>query len=240
MNFWQQLASEFDIGPKHEAVKDARGHLQNPVPSDWQWLEEALKDEQNKWFVAAVFKSYPVPKRLVKPFLQAAINETNPSFNRQFVEPVIESFGNRRVNEYLLDVVERGDDKAIAGGVAAFYWANMKIAFAGEVPKYTLEYATPESRARVLELKDVWDRKRETYLRVFVFNENVTVRRQVIPSLNLDEESYSLELKPLVQQAIEIARSHPDEYIRHRVEVQLGNERLLLPIPVRSKEDSEE
>jgi len=81
MNFWQQLASEFDIGPKHEAVKDARGHLQNPVPSDWQWLEEALKDEQNKWFVAAVFKSYPVPKRLVKPFLQAAINETNPSFN---------------------------------------------------------------------------------------------------------------------------------------------------------------
>jgi hypothetical protein len=116
----------------------------------------------------------------------------------------------------------------------------MKIAFAGEVPKYTLEYATPESRARVLELKDVWDRKRETYLRVFVFNENVTVRRQVIPSLNLDEESYSLELKPLVQQAIEIARSHPDQYIRHRVEVQLGNERLLLPIPVRSKEDSEE
>jgi len=206
MNFWQQLASEFDIGPKHEAVKDARGHLQNPVPSDWQWLEEALKDEQNKWFVAAVFKSYPVPKRLVKPFLQAAINETNPSFNRQFVEPVIESFGHRRVNEYLLDVVERGDDKAIAGGVAAFYWANMKIAFAGEVPKYTLEYATPESRA----------------------------------TLNLDEESYSLELKPLVQQAIEIARSHPDQYIRHRVEVQLGNERLLLPIPVRSKEDSEE
>lgn len=211
-----------------------------PIVNDPGGMEEALKDEQNKWSVAAVFKSYPVPKRLVKPFLQAAINETNPSFNRQFVEPVIESFGHRRVNEYLLDVVERGDDKAIAGAVAAFYWANMKIAFAGEVPKYTLEYATPESRARVLELKDVWDRKRETYLRVFVFNENVTVRRQVIPSLNLDEESYSLELKPLVQQAIEIARSHPDEYIRHRVEVQLGNERLLLPIPVRSKEDSEE
>ncbi len=240
MTSWRQLASEFYSGSKQDAVKDARGRLQNPEPSDWEWMEEALKDEQSKWFVASVFKSYPVPKRLVEPFLQTAIDETNPSFNRQFVEPVIESFGHRRVNEYLLDVVERGDDKAIAGAVAALYWANMKIAFAGEVPKYTLEYATPESRARVLELKDVWDRKRETYLRVFVSNDNVTVRRQVIPSLNLDEESYSLELKPLVQKAIEIARTHPDEYIRHRVEVQLGNERLLRPIPARSKEDEGE
>ena len=79
MTSWRQLSIEFYSGPKQEAVKNARGRLQNPEPSDWQWLEEALKGEQSKWFVAAVFKSYPVPKRMVDPFLQAAINETSKS-----------------------------------------------------------------------------------------------------------------------------------------------------------------
>jgi hypothetical protein len=84
-----------------------------------------------------------------------------------------------------------------------------------------------------LALNDVWQRKRETFLRVFVNNDDVTVRRQIIPSLNLDESAYPDELKPLVRRAVEIARNHTDEYIRHRVEVQLGNERLLRPIPDR-------
>ena len=178
-----------------------------------------------------MFKDYPVPKRLLEPFLQAAIHETNPSFNRQFVEPCIASFGHRRVNEYLLDVVESDDGAAIAGAVAALYWANMAISFAGNVPEYTLEYATPETRAAFLELKDVWKRKRESFLRIFITNEDVAVRRQIIPSLVLDESKYGENLKPFVHQAVMIARGHSDEYIRHRVEVQLGNEQLLLPLP---------
>jgi hypothetical protein len=36
-----------------------------------------------------------------------------------------------------------------------------------------------------------------------------------------------------VAQAVEIARNHDDDYIRHRVEVQLGKERLLKPLPHR-------
>jgi hypothetical protein len=38
--------------------------------------------------------------------------------------------------------------------------------------------------------------------------------------LTLKEDSYPDDLQPLVQQAIAIARSHPDDDIRHRVEVQ--------------------
>jgi hypothetical protein len=230
---WDNLASLFDSGNRDEAVRAARRNLQNPDGSDWQWLSSSLKVDGKKWFVAAVFHDYPVPKRLFADFLDAAINETNPSFNRQFVEPCVKSAGHRAVNEYLLSIVEGDDNTKIAGAVAALYWANMQIRFAGDVPQYTLQFATPESREAFVALNDVWQRKRDTFLRVFVNNEDVTVRRQIIPSLNLDESAYPDGLKPLVQRAVEIARNHPDEYIRHRVEVQLGNERLLRPIPER-------
>jgi hypothetical protein len=85
-----------------------------------------------------------------------------------------------------------------------------------------------------LELEDVWLRRRSLLLREFVANGNVHVRRSIIPSLKLEESAYPDDLKPLVAQAIEIARNHEDEYIRHRVEVQLGNERLLKPLPHRN------
>ena len=237
---WDQHASSFAAGQTSEAISAARQRFQQPEDSDWRWLTDSLKDDNVKWFVAAVFKNYPVPKRLLDPFLRAAIHEANPSFNRQFVEPCIESYGHRRVNEFLLNVVEAGSDAEIAGAVAALYWANMAISFSGDVPEYTLKYATPESRTAFLELKDVWERKRKAFLRVFVANEDVTVRRQIVPSLNLDESNYGDELKPLVKRAITIAREHSDDYIRHRVEVQLGNEKLLRPIPERSVEPAEE
>ena len=216
-----------------ECVRDARRHLPMASQDEWSSLIEWLRDEKRKWFVAAVFAKAPVPKRLFEPFLTAAINEKKPSLNRQFVEPCIHAWGHRRVNEHLLAVVEAGDAPEIAGAVAALYWANMSITFSGEVPEYTLEHATPESRAAFLELKDVWERKRELYLTTFINKDNVEVRRQIIPSLKLDESVYCDELKPLVGQAIEIARNHEDDYIRHRVEVQLGNEKLLKPLPDR-------
>ena len=236
---WKKLAEDFEDGQRQDAVKAARRRFQRPDKTDWQWLADSLNHESIKWFIAAVFKGYPVPKRLFEPFLQAAIHETNPSFNRQFVEPCIASFGHRIVNEYLLDVVESDDGAAIAGAVAALYWANMAISFTGNVPEYTLEYATPETRAAFLELKDVWKRKRESFLRIFIANEDVAVRRQIIPSLVLDESKYGVNLKPFVDQAIAIAREHSDEYIRHRVEVQLGNEVLLRPLPDHKKESDE-
>lgn len=234
---WHELAERFASGNIQGAVKVARQVLKNPTGLDWRWLIDGLEDGKTKWFVAAIFQRYPVPKRLFTPFLQAAIYEPNPSLNRQFVEPCIESFGHRPVNEYLLDVVEGCDNAAIAGAVAALYWANMQISFSGKVPAYTLEHTTPDSRLAFEKLNDVWQRKGAIYLKVFVSNENLDVRRQIIPSLRLDENTYSDELKPLVKQAIEIARNHDDDYIRHRVEVQLGNEQLLRPIPDRKGDD---
>ncbi|QDT95264.1 hypothetical protein [Gimesia aquarii] len=233
MDEWENLTRQYASGSQDEAVRVGRCKLQRADESDWQWLADALKDPMEKWFVAAIFRGCPVPKRFVETMLRAAIHEVDPDSNRQFILPCVESFGHRKVNEFLLNVVEGDDDVEIAGAVAALYWANMQIQFTDNVPQLTLDYATPESRKEFLALNDVWERKRETFLRVFVNNYNVSIRQRIIPSLNLDESAYPDELKPLVQHAIEIARNHSDEYIRHRVEVQLGNERLLRPIPNR-------
>jgi hypothetical protein len=216
-----------------QIIKDARRLLSQTTAEDWKLLEAALHDQERKWLVAEVFSKAPVPKRFFKAMLRAAVYEVNPSFNRYFVEPCITAFGHRVVNEALLDYVENGSDFEKAGAVNALYWAGVSLCFVGDIREYTLENATPESRAAYLELKDVWLRKRCLFLREFVSNENVDVRRSIIPSLTLKEAAYPDALKPLVAQAVKIARNHDDDYIRHRVEVQLGNERLLKPLPHR-------
>ena len=216
-------------------VKEARRLLASATPDDWNSLSHALQDDERKWFVAAIFSHSPVPKRLLKPMIRAAVYEVNPSLNREFVSPCIASCGHRAVNAALLEFVEKGTDFEKAGAVNALYWGGMSLSFPENTQEFSLENATPESRASYLEFKDVWEQKRCLFLREFVSNENVDVRRSIIPSLCLDEAAYPEALKPLLSKAIDIARNHQDEYIRHRVEVQLGNERLLYPLPHRTQ-----
>jgi len=46
-----------------------------------------------------------------------------------------------------------------------------------------------------------------------------------------DAARFLYDLQPLVQQAINIARQHADDYIRHRIEIQLGTPAPLKPLP---------
>jgi hypothetical protein len=231
------MARRDDRATKEQVVKEARRLLSTANPDDWESLSEALEDDHRKWFIAAIFAKSPVPKRLLKAMIRAAVYEVNPSLNREFITPCIVSFGHRVVNVALLDIVETGSDFEKAGAVNASYWGGISLSFPENTQDFTVENATLESRAAYLELQDVWERRRCLFLREFVSNENVEVRQSIIPSLKLDESAYPDDLKPLVSKAIEIARSHPDEYIRHRVEVQLGNEKLLYPKPHRNTSD---
>jgi hypothetical protein len=170
------------------------------------------------------------------PILDAAIDEIDPSYNRYFVEPCMKVFGPRRVNEYLLSVVESGTDFRKAGAVNAMYWAHVPLAFPGGSSSFEIEDATPESRALYESLQDIWERQQCVLLQTFVQNSSVDVRRSIIPSLGLDPQAYPESHRALVAQAIEIARRHEDEYIRHRVEVQLGDtSEGLAPLPHRVK-----
>ena len=210
-------------------------HLSN---ENIQWLIQALEDEQRKWFVAFVVKKAGggLPKRLKRvlffPLIRAAVYERNPTLNRYFVEPCVAVFGYRQVIEALLDLVEHGSNFEKAGAVNALYWARFRFSFIKNAPKYTLEYATPGSKSAYEALADLRLRKQCLFLREFVSNPNLDVCRRIIPDLVLNPSCYADELKPLVLNAIEIARTHSDDYIRHRVEVQLGTERLLKPLPL--------
>lgn len=85
-------------------------------------------------------------------------------------------------------------------------------------------------------------RQRCLLLREFVSNPSVLVRQRIIPHLELrDASSYPEEFRPLVPQAIQIAKSHDDGYIRHRLEIQMGpNEtQLFAPLPAMDRTERE-
>jgi hypothetical protein len=185
---------------------------------DIEWLIQALNDERRKWFVVFVLNTAGnTPKSLFAPMIRAAIYELNPSANRAFIEPCLHTFGHRKVYEALLDYLKSGSNFEKAGAARAVYWAGGGL----------------KSQAAYDALSDIRLQKRRLFLQEFVINDDLNVRRSLIPSLVLDPSQYPEEIKPLVNQAIEIARSHSDDYIRHRVEIQLGTAGLFKPIPPR-------
>ncbi len=198
-----------EAGPRW--LQAARKRLARNTPDDWRWLAEALSDSERKWFVAGIFRIHSVPKRLLGPMIRAGVLERNPRANRQFIQPCVQSCGARQVLEVLLRFLETGTDAEKAGAASAMYW--------------TLENPRNE------DLAGPGERVRHRMLREFVANPDLEVRRRIIPMLDLEPAAYPGELRPLIPVAVEIARSHPDTYIRHRVEVQLGARGPLLPLP---------
>jgi hypothetical protein len=218
-------ANKWQEGEK-ELAKGLRAAWESVTLEDIQWLSDCLASEPQKWFTAFLLSRVrQVPESLYMPMIMAGIDETNPSFNRQFIEPCIVAFGHRRVNTTLLDVFEIGTDARKAGVASALYWAGVRVALSADAR---------EIEAKLLaEMQDVWVRKHRLLLMEFVRNPDLQVRRRIIPKLNLEPSSYSPELQVFVQEAIRIAREHPDDYIRHRVEIQLGTSTgaIFKPLP---------
>lgn len=225
----------YETTPKFKpAILKALDHLDSVSSKDIKWLEQALTDEQRKWFVAFVLSVVPnFPQALFMPMMRAAVYERNPSANRDFVEPCINAFGYRKVNEALLTFIKSGSNFEKAGACNALYWARVPLEFRGTVLNFDIENATPESRDAYNEINDIRLQIQYLFLQEFITNTDLDVRRSIVASLNLDPDLYPDELKPLINQAIQIARSHSDEYIRHRIEVQIGEEKLLKPLPHR-------
>ncbi|MFE3873878.1 hypothetical protein ACFXPX_05670 [Kitasatospora sp. NPDC059146] len=147
-----------------------------------------------------------LPEEYFEPLLEAAVHDPNPSFNRRFVEPALIAFGQRRVRLALLDYLRTGTNPERAGAARAWYWTALTVRGG--------RHATADEGATV---RDSWNR---AALREFVGNEDLDVRRCILPGLPLVPRAYPADLHTLVEAAVTIARSHPDEYIRHRAEVQ--------------------
>lgn len=205
----------YDDRPERIIVIETRKGARNGAPLDnpaqWEWVESALRDTNRRRFVSAVFHKQAAPSALASTMLAMGVEEENPSNNRLFIEPAVKAMGARRVINRLLELLRDGSDREKAGAASAAYWVQGDRS----QPSYV------EARERF----------RDEMLRQFVATESVSVRQCIIPSLSMKAEDYSPDVAELIPTAIRIARTHSDPYVRHRVEVQLGEESILRPLP---------
>lgn len=159
-----------------------------------------------------------LPDLLFDPLLRTAVLDPDPSHNRLFVEPAVTVFGRRRVQTALIEYVRTGTDYERAGAARAWYWAQAPLGFRGGRTRVP----TPESKAEFDAVGDLRAAWHEATLREFVSNDDLDVRRCILPGLPLNPRHYPADLHDLVAEAVHIARTHSDEYLRHRVEHQLG------------------
>lgn len=151
--------------------------------------------------------------------IKAAVYDPDPSFNRHFLEPALNAFGHRRVQASLLGYLRAGTNLERAGAANAWYWSALPL----RMPTVRAENSAATGPAEPDDAPTVGAEWYETALREFVNNEHLDVRRCILPGLPLRKSAHPLELHDLVDAAVAIARSHPDKYIRHRVEHQVGD-----------------
>jgi hypothetical protein len=201
------------------AIKE---ELRRPLStSDVLWFAAALADEDRKYFgthfVTFALKQGPntaaVP--LLDPLLRAAVYETNPSYNRWFVEPCVRCVGWQKTTQGLLGFLASGSDFEKAGAVNALYWSvayshreSMEIQGAVADPAES-EGETPG---------ETWRRANAMMLQEFVRNPDLHVRRSICTWLRKPDD-YPTHLRTLAEEARRIALEHPDEYIRERAEM---------------------
>jgi hypothetical protein len=161
-----------------------------------------------------------VPDAWLRPLIRAAVCEPDPSFNRQLVEPAIAAFGRRRVQVALLDHLDTGVPADAAGAARAWYWTSVGVRY---LPGTTT--MTPESAAALAEVSDLRERYRRTALRRFLADDDLDLRRCILAGLTLDPQMYPGRMRGQVAQAVQIARASTDDYLRHRVEIQIVPER---------------
>ncbi len=158
----------------------------------------------------------PVPEEWFEPLMRAAVHEPNPSFNRQLVEPAVTAFGRRRVQLSLVAYLDSGAAPDVAGAARAWYWTEVSLG-------HPTGSGTPtaQSLAECGAFSDLRERYHHVALRRFVTETDLDVRRSILPGLPLDERLYPAEMHDLVIQAVQIARTSSDDYLRDRVEIQV-------------------
>jgi hypothetical protein len=179
--------------------------------------DPAWRFECKKQLLAALLRKgrdLEFPDDLLPLFMRVAVYEPNPSFNRSFIDPCLQAYGARAVQAALLEYLATGTNREKAGAVRALYWAQRPLP-ASQRPDRSAEVRHDE------DLSDLRATIAARMLEEFLENDDLDVRRSLIPQLSFDVAQYPDRCKPLIATAIAIARTHPDEYIRHRVEIQI-------------------
>lgn len=223
---WFAAANSEDEKRCRQAEMKARKLLRNRQYNELQWHLEALAEQTEEHFYRRHFIRIALrdvnqmPDALFAPMLWAAVYAEDPSFNRLYIYPCLRCFGRRKVNEELLRYAEQGSNSEKCGAANAFYWSL--VSDLKGMPHEDIQDL-------VLQIR-IWQ------LTEFVTNIDVNVRRNIVPHLKMDVNKYPSELRALLPEAIRIAREHSDDYIRHRIEIQLGSGGPSQALPARPTE----
>jgi hypothetical protein len=208
-----------DLGPGFERrlveLSEAVGLALPPPPED--------PEQRRRWHGSARHalgrhcQDSPGQEEWFEPLLGAAVLDPDPSLVRLLTWPAVRHFGHRRVMTELIRVLRSGTTAERAGAARAWYAAlGLRLA---APPGRTMSAA--ERQALADSLADLHREWRETAVEVFVTDADLDVRRCILPHLDLRLSSYPPELHARVEEAIHIAHTSDDEYLRHRVEHQV-------------------
>jgi hypothetical protein len=171
-----------------------------------------------------------VPEWLVHSLLRAACLTVNPSFNRHFVAPCLLRFGRRRVVSELIEIARRGSDQLKIGATNALYWGAIarEDEMWPDAQRYEPFDGPPDEPVDdLLEQFAVWA------VREFLINKALDVRRVLVHHI----ASASVRDTEQGGEAIDLARRHPDEFIRARLHYDLGESALIPALPHRGEAD---
>ena len=205
-------------------LKEAVQFARNPQPEDVAWLLRTLLDDQRKLFVAYLLRlaeSFPEP--LFEGMMHAAVYELNPSVSRSFVEPCIKAYGQVPVIDRLMKSVRMGTDFEKAGAINALHWTF------NEKGQSEMTYRASTDTA----LDELVSQRRMLVLDTFLESTDVDVQRSAISQLELEPLLYPAQYKERIEKAIQTGRASTDEYVRHRIEVQMGRAKSVYPLPQR-------
>lgn len=167
------------------------------------WFEEAFLNDSKKWFAAGLLSLTPQScKPLKKALLRAAITEENPSFNRNFIAPLRAVMTYPEAINSMIEMIDSNNPAEVAGVSNASYWARIELSESDDLKARTQLNAWKIER--FLDLSDVY------------------ARRTLIAGMSFDKAFVPDEYKEKSNRVIELARNHEDEYIRHRLEIELG------------------
>jgi hypothetical protein len=220
-----------------QAISEKYGH---PTDDELAWLQHSLAIPEKAHFSAFILRdNTKLGGAFLQPLITAAVYETCPSTNKYFVAPAIANFGYRKVNEELYRFLFSERPFEQAGAINALYWAQTPLHFPANSAGYTFESATEESRALYQSIADIRAKIQTRTIELFISSEFIDVQRSALPRLNFSKpDSFPAEAQPLIAKAIQIASQHHDEYIRSRLQVQLGEPGALPPLPHRADKSS--
>ena len=130
--------------------------------------------------------------------IEAAIEVRNPSASRWFIEPCLRSLGAVSVLRALRTGLEGKDEVKQTGATDALYWVYF--------------HPSKDDLSEELALLN------EMMMRIFLETSFVPLHRSIISQL----KPKLMKGSPLFEAVVVKARIHDDEYIKHRVEIQLG------------------